>query len=796
MAVSPFAGGLWGSQRGGGGGGSTTSPQFVATTAGAFEIAVAVANVTGGQIYLKPGATYTLVNPVTINNAKMGITGSYSKIDCSALSGQTALTIDYQSTPDQGPTSRRAKAAQYMGFELTGPGDTNAGSFGIYINSSTPTVGSTAPRPVFIDVFINNFETGIGGQDRFFLAEFHGCEVYQCTTAIWQKSGIDAGENCSFHGGVIHHCNLLLRIDDASGEWNFYGTSMNYSNQLVLATVSARISLHSCHVEFRGGSLDGSTEYILNGSGSDIRAVVAGKDSWIDLDGDGTTFWMHGGLIDLNNGNGAVLGPYNYWHLVNVRHVGSKAFFKNVYATNTANTANRFWTGLGKCFPGIVSRSSTPANITRASDQQATNAYADYGYTQAATAGIRAAALGVQQNLFLSLDTGDSQPYSTVATAPVGSFTASVTGNVMTVTAMTSGTIGKGCVITTVAGLAAGTYITGMRADTVGGVGVYYLSASGTVASTAMSTTGSARVFDPLTGTNGTVAIATPPAGHDAISATSTISGLVATIQAPSQGRWTRGMVVTGTGVTAGTRIVGVLPVNITASCATNVLTVTATDGPLAVGQLVIMQGVASGTTIASLGTGTGGTGTYVLSTTPGTLTSRVASAIAQAGGAGKYLVDISQTVASTTLTGTVAKAVKFSKLVTTTGSTGRCRFSVVVPITKGAPFSSLFQTLLPTTGAMAGANIFASLSLVTMAASPDSNGIPQIAQRLTSSASIAVNIATTGYWIDQVLPQWSTSGPTEALDSATHVEIQFNADSVTTAGDMYFTFPHGTFWA
>ena len=58
------------------------------------------------------------------------------------------------------------------------------------------------------------------------------------------------------------------------------------------------------------------------------------------------------------------------------------------------------------------------------------------------------------------------------------------------------------------------------------------------------------------------------------------------------------------------------------ASFTTSVMTVTAvTSGALAAGQLVQSSGVAAGTYITSLGTGTGGTGTYNLSTTPGTIT-------------------------------------------------------------------------------------------------------------------------------------------------------------------------------
>jgi len=66
------------------------------------------------------------------------------------------------------------------------------------------------------------------------------------------------------------------------------------------------------------------------------------------------------------------------------------------------------------------------------------------------------------------------------------------------------------------------------------------------------------------------------------------------------------------------------------ASFATNVMTVTVapTDGTkFAVGQVITAAGVTPGTTIVSLGTGIGGTGTYNLSTTPGTIAAEAVSA-------------------------------------------------------------------------------------------------------------------------------------------------------------------------
>jgi len=64
-----------------------------------------------------------------------------------------------------------------------------------------------------------------------------------------------------------------------------------------------------------------------------------------------------------------------------------------------------------------------------------------------------------------------------------------------------------------------------------------------------------------------------------------------------------------------------------TASFATNVMTVTVAPAlPLKVGQAVVSAGVAANTYITALGTGTGGTGTYTLSTSPGTITAQAAT--------------------------------------------------------------------------------------------------------------------------------------------------------------------------
>jgi hypothetical protein len=70
-----------------------------------------------------------------------------------------------------------------------------------------------------------------------------------------------------------------------------------------------------------------------------------------------------------------------------------------------------------------------------------------------------------------------------------------------------------------------------------------------------------------------------------------------------------------------------------TATFATNQMNVTATSsGSWQIGGYVTAAGVTVGTTITAFGTGTGGNGTYTLSTTPGTISSEAVTMTGQNG--------------------------------------------------------------------------------------------------------------------------------------------------------------------
>lgn len=116
------------------------------------------------------------------------------------------------------------------------------------------------------------------------------------------------------------------------------------------------------------------------------------------------------------------------------------------------------------------------------------------------------------------------------------------------------------------------------------------------------------------------------------LSLTGSISGNVLTVTAVGAGSVQVGAILAGTGVTAGTQIqkqltgtangVGTYQVSVSQSVASTTitgsygtLTVTAVaSGALAVGQVLSGSGVTAGTTLTAFVSGTGGTGTYVVS--------------------------------------------------------------------------------------------------------------------------------------------------------------------------------------
>lgn len=189
---------------------------------------------------------------------------------------------------------------------------------------------------------------------------------------------------------------------------------------------------------------------------------------------------------------------------------------------------------------------------------------------------------------------------------------------------------------------------------------------------------------------------------------------------------------------------------DVTGSISGNVLTVTAvTSGALAVGSFVEGSGVAEGTTIASLGTGTGGTGTYNL---------------AVRGNTGA-----TQTVGSTALTGETKSEV------------------LAFYIGQAGDFGWSTDRVQMTTGYTGG------LYAYTFKAS----GVPQYVASFESASGQVLNIqdAVAGTRTDIVIPSGQTSGLRFDATAAGGIDIAPKAATQVTIREKVVPGTHNAYY-
>lgn len=322
-----------------------------------------------GLILDLAGATYDITTPVTLKPHRVIIEGGGATIDADNMTAAYALFIQAMS----GDAPYDQKSYSIRNLTIKGP-DSTADIAGIRWSGS---VANRSVRPSFYNVNTYGFGQGIDLINYAYLGGFESCSWRNCKIAIRQSAGTDAGENCAMSKCVVSLCDLVFHLIDGSSEWFASKCSFDYIDQLVVATgAPSRLHLSNCHIEPRGAD-DGSGLYMLNGSGSDPRAPVATKDSFIDIDGNGSHFLMTGGWFDVNNSGG--VGPYAYDHIVNLRNNNSFAKFTDVSMQNMANTANKFWTGTGQCVVEGLQTQHTPAMPSRITDQTFGNALRDGG---------------------------------------------------------------------------------------------------------------------------------------------------------------------------------------------------------------------------------------------------------------------------------------------------------------------------------------------------------------------------------------------------------------------------------
>jgi hypothetical protein len=300
---------------------------------------------------------------------------------------------------------------------------------------------------------------------------------------------------------------------------------------------------------------------------------------------------------------------------------------------------------------------------TLGTNQTLTNYYGLYLSNPPAATNIYGLFVGTEHTNYLggSLGINTSTPATILnisgTTNPAGTCTASITATTMTVTAVGSGTLAVGQYIFG-SGVSANTYITALGTGT-GGTGTYTVSISQTVTSSTNNIsfyTGSTNRLR-ITDTDTTAAAGQPIGtlewyGSDASTPGASVKGFVQVINesttpdsamifgtsdgasgtsASERMRIDSNGVVTGTAgnlmLVSGTNV-ATTTTSFTGATSGSSTTLTASSvtGTIAVGQVIAGTNIVAGTVILSLGTGTGGAGTYTISpastgTVSGTIT-------------------------------------------------------------------------------------------------------------------------------------------------------------------------------
>lgn len=882
---------------------SGTSQLYTGTTVSGLIAAHDVVNLMsyGGFVECQHGAVLT--GDVAITNwnfAKVGIKGNGARLDYgSGLPGVLDYTrFNYQWPSAVGEQKSLGRMHTISHLNIHGPGRGGVGSIstcGVVIDGSQDPLGASPCMPY---LHVEGFDIAVDLRNRAYLVELERPTLYNNNIAIRQSAALDAGENCSIRGGVIANNRLGFHLLDGSSEWFLYGVSLDYMSQLVVGQGSpCRMQLFGCHVELRGANLGTDNgNYVLDGTGYDLRAMIQGvsslsdgltvgftpistntgavsvntppwgavpvktwvstvggavrdlnagesangvtmefqynvangcwiwnqtrtnwaipylsdvttsdgnsyttsaiitRDSVVDITGDGSYFLMHGGWWDINGSGGP--GPYAFRQLVNVRHVNSKADFRDVSMSNMANTNNCFWTGPGWCSISNLQTAASPSMPTRWTDQGRGNALQDPGIGDGAIEDYWCVTQDTITNLNPPMQmavTGGAVILATVSGGAVTGLTIVNGGSGYTGGAPTASFSGGGGTGASVTLTVAGGVVTGYT-SLVGGSG--YTTAPTVVVD-------GSGLTPACTGPN-KIVIASPAGAPPVLlqghaiqfyapnantSTTPTIvyngtsyNALSFTGSAPSAGTaWGDNELVQfvfdGTSLrkqshqrligrngiiqrstTAGARVTGITNL-VGGSGYGSAPTVTFSGGGASVqatGHSVMQNGVVVDVIIDSPGLG------YTSAPT-----------IAFGAGGGGSGASATAVISST-------GALKVTK-----AGTGSFRFAHFHPVTPNEQVSMTLSSYRPTSGGITG-NLYTELRWAKVQGH-DLNGRPTVIFKDNYTASATIP-ATTGAWATHAQDRYQkgASGAVRAPAWATHALLIFNMDS-GSAGDIYF---------
>jgi hypothetical protein len=241
--------------------------------------------------------------------------------------------------------------------------------------------------------------------------------------------------------------------------------------------------------------------------------------------------------------------------------------------------------------------------------------------------------------------------------------------------------------------------------------------------------------------------------GIVAASLTGTISNLTVNVTALT-GTLASGQMLSATGLAPGLQVLALGTstggtgtafatyqdaVVMTAAIATTVLTVSAVaSGTLAVGQTVDGTGVTAGTYITALGTGTGGTGTYTLSASQ-----TVSSTTLYAGQSTNAVVTGSIATTTLTVTAVTSGRLRVGQTISGTGVTGGTTITALVTGKGGTGTYTVSASQTVTSTTITGTFASATITANPASATVYDNGSTASTQTVLSNITIANNGAS-----------------------------------------------------
>jgi len=319
----------------------------------------------GGVISL--ARDITLESPVSINTRRVGIRGNARRIQGGNITASNKAFSLYYDDADYNGTNRFDFAPFVIGgFTLVGPGPNNTqlnstpnwiadgnGNAAIWCDGQVAAPANKAIRPVLRDITLSGWDHAVDGNNVYFLGTFDNLTIYDVLVAYRHRAATDAGENCRVQGGLIQRARLAYLLEDSSAAFHVAHQSIDYGMQVCVLrpgdTGWARLILRDCHLETRGSQLSGDPGFfVISGTGTDTRAVIPGRDSYIDVDGRaGSRVHLSGGSFDLNS-SGGTPSPWEFDHLVNVRNKNTLVTFDAVDMQQLQNVADRLSVGSGR----------------------------------------------------------------------------------------------------------------------------------------------------------------------------------------------------------------------------------------------------------------------------------------------------------------------------------------------------------------------------------------------------------------------------------------------------------------